>query len=70
LDLARYADSDGYEKDRPRPFAFQYRNWVIAALNADMPYDFKDHAQLEKEIPQQYESAKAMLAKMGVKKPQ
>jgi mono/diheme cytochrome c family protein len=39
LDLARYADSDGYEKDRPRPFAFHYRDWVIAALNADMPYD-------------------------------
>jgi hypothetical protein len=39
LDLARYADSDGYEKDRPRPFAFKYRDWVIAALNADLPYD-------------------------------
>src|SRR5262245_20810167 len=39
LDLARYADSDGYEKDRPRPFAFRYRDWVIAALNADMPFD-------------------------------
>jgi hypothetical protein len=38
LDLARYADSDGYEKDRPRPFAWRYRDWVIAALNADMPY--------------------------------
>jgi hypothetical protein len=39
LDLARYADSDGYEKDRPRPFAFRYRDWVIAAINADVPYD-------------------------------
>jgi hypothetical protein len=39
LDLARYADSDGYEKDRPRPFAWRYRNWVIAALNDDLPYD-------------------------------
>ncbi|MBW8884589.1 MAG: DUF1549 domain-containing protein [Planctomycetia bacterium] len=39
LDLARYADSDGYEKDRPRPFAFKYRDWVITALNADMPFD-------------------------------
>jgi tripartite-type tricarboxylate transporter receptor subunit TctC len=37
--------------------------------NADMPYDFKDQAQLEKDIPQQHESAKEMLAKMGVKKP-
>jgi hypothetical protein len=39
LDLARYADSDGYEKDRPRPFAWKYRDWVIAAVNADLPYD-------------------------------
>jgi hypothetical protein len=39
LDQARYADSDGYEKDRPRPFAWRYRDWVINALNADMPFD-------------------------------
>ncbi len=39
LDLARYADSDGYEKDLPRPYAYLYRDWVIAALNRDMPFD-------------------------------
>ena len=39
LDLARYADSDGYEKDRARPWAWRYRQWVIEALNRDMPYD-------------------------------
>lgn len=39
LDLAHYADSDGYEKDLPRPWAFRYRNWVINALNNDMPFD-------------------------------
>ena len=39
LDLARYADSDGYEKDRPRPFAYLYRNWVIDAINRDLPFD-------------------------------
>ncbi|HWC97062.1 MAG TPA: PSD1 and planctomycete cytochrome C domain-containing protein [Candidatus Sulfopaludibacter sp.] len=39
LDLARYADSDGYEKDRSRPWAWRYREWVIQALNSDMPYD-------------------------------
>lgn len=39
LDQARYADSDGYEKDRPRPNAWLYRDWVINALNADLPYD-------------------------------
>lgn len=39
LDLARYADSDGYEKDTARPHAWRYRNWVIDALNADLPFD-------------------------------
>src|SRR5207247_3523936 len=32
LDLARYADSDSYEKDRSRPWAWRYRQWVIDAL--------------------------------------
>ena len=39
LDLARYADSDGYEKDTGRPFAWRYRQWVVDALNANMPFD-------------------------------
>lgn len=39
LDLARYADSDGYEKDLVRPHAWRYRHWVIKALNDDMPFD-------------------------------
>ncbi len=39
LDMARYADSDGYEKDNPRPDAYRYRDWVIDAINADMPFD-------------------------------
>ena len=39
LDKARYADSDGYEKDRPRPDAWRYRDWVINAVNDDMPFD-------------------------------
>jgi hypothetical protein len=39
LDLARYADSDGYEKDNSRPDAWRYRDWVIEAINADMPFD-------------------------------
>jgi len=38
LDAARYADSDGYEKDKPRTVWF-YRDWVIDALNRDLPYD-------------------------------
>ena len=39
LDLARYADSDGYEKDLPRPHAWRYRHWVIDALNRDLSFD-------------------------------
>lgn len=38
LDIARYADSRGYEKDDLRTI-WPYRDWVIRALNADMPYD-------------------------------
>ena len=39
LDAARYADSDGYEKDTGRPFAWRWRNWVLDALNRDLSYD-------------------------------
>jgi hypothetical protein len=39
LDLAHYADSDGYEKDLERQWAWRYRKWVIEALNRDLPYD-------------------------------
>lgn len=39
LDLARYADSDGYEKDQVRPYAWRYRHWLIGALNRDLPFD-------------------------------
>jgi len=39
LDLAHYADSDGYEKDNVRPHAWQWRQWVIEALNNNMPFD-------------------------------
>jgi hypothetical protein len=38
LDAARYADSDGFEKDKQRQVWF-YRDWVIHALNRDLPYD-------------------------------
>ncbi|MBI4903501.1 MAG: PSD1 domain-containing protein [Acidobacteria bacterium] len=39
LDLVRYADSGGFEYDRDRHDAFRYRDWVIRAITADMPYD-------------------------------
>ncbi|MFN9721110.1 MAG: DUF1549 domain-containing protein, partial [Planctomycetota bacterium] len=38
LDLARYADTNGYEKDRPRSI-WPYRDWVVQAINSDMPFD-------------------------------
>ncbi|MBI4625736.1 MAG: DUF1549 domain-containing protein [Verrucomicrobia bacterium] len=39
LDLVRYADSDGYRIDDFRPYAWRYRDYVIAAFNSDKPYD-------------------------------
>ncbi len=39
LDLARFAESHGYEQDYDRPNAYHYRDFVIKALNADLPYD-------------------------------
>jgi Protein of unknown function (DUF1553)/Protein of unknown function (DUF1549)/Planctomycete cytochrome C len=39
LDLAHYADSDGYLSDALRPSAWLYRDWVIEAFNSDMPFD-------------------------------
>jgi mono/diheme cytochrome c family protein len=39
LDLAHYADSDGYLGDALRPYAWRYRDWVIDAVNRDLPFD-------------------------------
>ena len=39
LDMARYADSNGFLGDGLRPNAYRYRDWVIQAFNNDMPYD-------------------------------
>jgi Protein of unknown function (DUF1553)/Protein of unknown function (DUF1549) len=39
LDLAHYADSNGFELDAERPDAWRYRDWVVNALNADLSYD-------------------------------
>jgi mono/diheme cytochrome c family protein len=39
LDVARFAESHGYEQDYDRPYAYPYRDFVIRAFNADMPYD-------------------------------
>ena len=39
LDLVRYAETHGYERDSPKPFAWRYRDYVIDAFNKDKPYD-------------------------------
>ena len=39
LDVARYAESHGYEQDYDRPTAYPYRDFVIKALNSDLPYN-------------------------------
>ncbi len=39
LDLVRYAETNGYERDAVKPGAWRYRDWVIDAFNSDMPYD-------------------------------
>jgi len=38
LDVIRFAETDGYERDRLKPNAWRYRDWVIDAFNSDMPY--------------------------------
>ena len=39
LDLVRYAETNGYERDSAKPFAWRYRDYVIDAFNHDKPYD-------------------------------
>ena len=39
LDVVQYAETNGFEMNTPRPTAYHYRDWVIRALNEDLPYD-------------------------------
>ncbi len=39
MDIARFAESDGFEQDYDRPYSFHYRDFLIRAFNGDMPYD-------------------------------
>ncbi|MDX2268138.1 MAG: PSD1 and planctomycete cytochrome C domain-containing protein [Bryobacter sp.] len=50
LDQARYADSDGYEKDWTRPWAWRWRRWVIDSLNRDQPFDEFTRDQLAGDL--------------------
>ena len=59
LDLARYADSDGYLGDNLRIWAWLYRDWVIDAINADQPFDQFSIEQLAGDlIPEASEAQK------------
>ena len=50
LDVARYAESSGKEINLPYPHAWRYRDWVIAAFDADMPYDEFLKAQIAGDL--------------------
>ncbi|MBL9114699.1 MAG: PSD1 domain-containing protein [Verrucomicrobiaceae bacterium] len=50
LDMARYADSNGFLGDGLRPNAYRYRDWVIQAFNNDMPYDEFTLAQIAGDL--------------------
>ena len=52
LDVVRFAETNGYERDAVKPNLWKYRDWVIDAFNADMPYDQFVREQLAgDEIP-------------------
>ncbi|HEY1188698.1 MAG TPA: DUF1553 domain-containing protein [Gemmata sp.] len=50
LDVVRYGETDGFERNTPRPNAWPYRDWVIRALNADLPYDQFAKLQLAGDV--------------------
>ncbi len=50
LDLARFAETDGFEHDLLRPNAWRYRDWVIEAFNRDVPFDEFVRLQLAGDI--------------------
>lgn len=52
LDVVRYADTAGENTDRPLPHAWRYRNWVMDALNRDLPFDQFVRLQLAGDILQ------------------
>jgi hypothetical protein len=56
LDLVRYADSNGYERDAPKPNAWKYRDYVIRAVNEDKPFDrFASEQLAGDELPDRSE---------------
>jgi hypothetical protein len=61
LDIVRFGESNGFEYDQPRDNAWPYRNWVIDALNRDLPYDEFVRLQLAGDLlhPNDLDSAAA-----------
>ncbi len=58
LDLVRFAETNGYERDAVKPNAWRYRDWIIDAINSDMPYDqFVTEQLAGDEIPNRSESS-------------
>jgi len=63
LDLARYSDGKiGPSRDAPYPHAYRYRDWVVQALNEDMPYDLFIKAQLAADLLDHPDKAKLLPA--------
>jgi hypothetical protein len=57
LDVVRYADTNGYERDAEKQYAWRYRDWVVNAFNSDMPYDrFLTEQLAGDELPNRNES--------------
>lgn len=52
LDVVRFGESQGFERDKLRPNSWQYRDWVIAAFNNDLPYDEFVRRQLAGDVLQ------------------
>ena len=50
LDIVRFGESDGFERNTPRPNAWHYRDWVIRAFNSDLPYDEFVRLQLAGDV--------------------
>jgi hypothetical protein len=50
LDIVRFGESQGFERNKLRPNAWRYRDWVVEALNSDMPYDEFVRLQLAGDV--------------------
>lgn len=68
LDVARYSDTEGYQvggKDNRFPYAFTFRDWVVDAMNADMPYDAFLKHQIAADRIEGRDSGSKNLAALG-----